>query len=218
MRSAIDRTERTERLALRQSSLAERVERLAEERIAVVAALESRARPGAGTRSAVADAATSRAGAEAALAVAEVAATDAETAASAWSARADAVARSRTKPVSVPAPAAGRTRWSAGNLLDLVDVDAGWAEAFEAAAGEALGAVVVADLDAGRQASALEAGDHRGRSGLSARSATSGPGEGTVSVGEPVRRHVRSAAGAGAASAAIDALLDTPRRGSGRRR
>ena len=212
LRSAIDRTGADrERLALRQSSLAERVERLAEERIAVVAALEESRDQEPALDSAVADAATSRAGAEAALAVAEVAATDAETAASAWSARADALSLA----LDEARQRAGAERLAGldgvlGTLLDLVDVDAGWAEAFEAAAGEALGAVVVADLDAGRRAlSALEAGDHRGAVlALGARSATSGPGEGTVGVGEPVRRHVRSAAGAGAASAAIDALLD----------
>ena len=212
LRSAIDRTGADrERLALRQSSLAERVERLAEERIAVVAALEESRDQEPALDSAVADAATSRAGAEAALAVTEVAATDAETAASAWSARADALSLA----LDEARQRAGAERLAGldgvlGTLLDLVDVDAGWAEAFEAAAGEALGAVVVADLDAGRRAlSALEAGDHRGAVlALGARSATSGPGEGTVGVGEPVRRHVRSAAGAGAASAAIDALLD----------
>ena len=212
LRSAIDRTGADrERLALRQSSLAERVERLAEERIAVVAALEESRDQEPALDSAVADAATSRAGAEAALAVAEVAATDAETAASAWSARADALSLA----LDEARQRAGAERLAGldgvlGTLLDLVDVDAGWAEAFEAAAGEALGAVVVADLDAGRRAlSALEAGDHRGAVlALGARSATSGPGEATVGVGEPVRRHVRSAAGAGAASAAIDALLD----------
>ena len=212
LRSAIDRTGADrERLALRQSSLAERVERLAEERIAVVAALEESRDQEPALDSAVADAATSRAGAEAALAVAEVAATDAETAASAWSARADALSLA----LDEARQRAGAERLAGldgvlGTLLDLVDVDAGWAEAFEAAAGEALGAVVVADLDAGRRAlSALEAGDHRGAVlALGARSATSGHRDATVGVGEPVRRHVRSAAGAGAASAAIDALLD----------
>ena len=212
LRSAIDRTGADrERLALRQSSLAERVERLAGEGSVASDALEQAQGEGPTLDSQVQNAAAARAAAEAALAAAEVAATDAETAASAWSARADALSLA----LDEARQRAGAERLAGldgvlGTLLDLVDVDAGWAEAFEAAAGEALGAVVVADLDAGRRAlSALEAGDHRGAVlALGARSATSGPGEATAGVGEPVRRHVRSAAGAGAASAAIDALLD----------
>ena len=39
-----------------------------------------------------------------------------------------------------------------GTLLDLVEVDPGWEAAFEAAAGEALMAVVVDGVDAGRHA------------------------------------------------------------------
>ena len=39
-----------------------------------------------------------------------------------------------------------------GTVLDLVEIDAGWEAAFEAAAGEALAAVVVDDVDTGRRA------------------------------------------------------------------
>ncbi|MCZ7629883.1 MAG: hypothetical protein M5U19_12900 [Microthrixaceae bacterium] len=50
-----------------------------------------------------------------------------------------------------------------GALVDLVEVDRGWEEAFEAAAADALGAVVVADIAAARSALAsLVEGDHNG--------------------------------------------------------
>ena len=77
-----------------------------------------------------------------------------------------------------------------GTLLDVVDVDAGWEAAFEAAAGEALAAVVVEGRDAARRAiAALHAdalpgavlalgGSHAPRS--------------APAVGERLRNHVRS--------------------------
>src|SRR5690606_28749860 len=79
---------------------------------------------------------------------------------------------------------------------DLVEVDAGWEESFEAAAGEALGAVVVTDIDAARRSlGALSAGDHRGA--VLALSGVASPVAAVPPVGEPVRRHVRAARSAG---------------------
>jgi chromosome segregation protein len=77
-----------------------------------------------------------------------------------------------------------------GTLLDLVEIDNGWEAAFEAAMGEALMAVVVHDVAAGRRA--LEALHGEALSGavialgaqLSARHAPP--------VGVPLRRHVRA--------------------------
>ena len=61
---------------------------------------------------------------------------------------------------SAAADALGDQEGSLGTLADLVDVDNGWGPAFEAAVGDALGAVVVADGEAARSAlAALERGD-----------------------------------------------------------
>ncbi len=50
-----------------------------------------------------------------------------------------------------------------GTLLDVVEIDPGWEAAFEAAAGEAIAAVVVADAGAGRRAlEVLQGGDGAG--------------------------------------------------------
>ncbi|CAN5910823.1 chromosome segregation protein SMC [soil metagenome] len=107
-----------------------------------------------------------------------------------WTARADALelaldqARAR----------AGAERLAAitgvvGTLLDVVEVDAGWEAAFEAAAGEAIAAVVVDSIDAGRRALAeLRSGDvagavlalDAGRTGSTA-----------LVAGDAVRVHVR---------------------------
>jgi chromosome segregation protein len=93
-----------------------------------------------------------------------------------------------------------------GTLLDLVEVDHGWEEAFEAAVADALGAVVVADVAAARRAlEALVAGDHRG--------AVIALDRGTVPLalsgdGERVREHVRAAPGAARATE-VESLLDS---------
>ena len=87
-----------------------------------------------------------------------------------------------------------------GTLLELVDVDEGWAPAFEAAAGDALAAVVVDSVDGARAALAAL---HRG--GLGGAVVALGPAGTAASpppVGEPVRRHVRSA------DPAVGRLLD----------
>jgi chromosome segregation protein len=87
-----------------------------------------------------------------------------------------------------------------GTLLDYVEVDAGWETAFEAAAGEALAAVVVDSVDAGRRAlAALRAGDVAGAV-LPLGAASSAVV--AVSAGEPLRRHVRSS------RSDVEALLD----------
>ena len=96
-----------------------------------------------------------------------------------------------------------------GTLLDLVEIDEGWEAAFEAAAGEALAAVVVDEVDAGppRRSHALA---RRRRSPARcwpwARRRPSRP---PPPVGEPLRRHVRAVALATAVRPdAVDALLD----------
>jgi chromosome segregation protein len=76
-----------------------------------------------------------------------------------------------------------------GTLLDLVDIDAGWQEAVEAALGEALTTVVVEGSDAARRA--LTTLRDSGTSGaVLAVGAIGTPGS-APSTGEPVRPHVR---------------------------
>ena len=94
-----------------------------------------------------------RAEAEAALAEAEAAHRSCESDHHAWLARVDALALALDEARS----RAGAERLAdvdgvLGTLLDLVEVDAGWEAAFEAAAGEALAAVVVDGVDAARRA------------------------------------------------------------------
>ena len=81
-----------------------------------------------------------------------------------------------------------------GTLLDLIEVDEGWSPAFEAAAGEAIAAVVVDGIDAARRAlDHLQAADAAGAVlALGAASqAVSLPFE-AMAAGAPVRDHVRS--------------------------
>jgi chromosome segregation protein len=88
-----------------------------------------------------------------------------------------------------------------GTLLDLVEIDEGWQPAVEAALGEALQAVVVADPAAGRRALAhLQQASTTGAVIALGSSATpTGP---SSSQGDSVRAHVRSS------DAGVSALLD----------
>ncbi len=96
-----------------------------------------------------------------------------------------------------------------GTLLDLVEVDPGWEEAFEAAAGASLAAVVVSGSNSARAAlSRLRQGEATGAV-LALHTAVSGStSAGSVPVpGEPVRAHVRGRRGRDVAG--LDRLLDT---------
>ncbi|MCC6438088.1 MAG: chromosome segregation protein SMC [Acidimicrobiales bacterium] len=105
-----------------------------------------------------------------------------------------------------------------GTLLDAVDIDPGWEAAFEAAAGEALTAVVVDDVDVARAALELLAGNAQGGAVLPARQragaagaagagaaapAPANPSGAGSAAGEPLRGHVRGR------QPAVDAMLDT---------
>ena len=142
-----------------------------------------------------------RAAAEAALDAAETDHRAAQAEKSTWQARADALALALDQARA----RAGAEKLAAvsgviGTLLDLVEVDPGWEAAFEAAAGEALSAVVVDGLDAARRA-------------LTTLHSSNTPGAvlalgsmlGAVApppVGEPVRQHVRSS------NPSVERLLD----------
>ncbi len=104
-----------------------------------------------------------------------------------------------------------------GTLLDLVEVDSGWEDAFEAAAGASLAAVVVSGSDSARAAlSRLRQGEATGAV-LALHTAVGGSGSGAALAdaaigaspvpGEPVRAHVRGRRGRDVAG--LDRLLDT---------
>ena len=97
-----------------------------------------------------------------------------------------------------------------GTLFDLVDVDSGWEEAFEAAAGAALAAVVVAGSEPAR--AALTRLRRDGAPGavlaLTESAATMRTAVGDLPPGaESIRTHVRPRGGA--AVSGLDAVLDT---------
>jgi len=119
----------------------------------------------------------------------------------AWQARVEALALALDEARS----AAGTERLAGvrgvlGTLLDLVDVDPGWESAFEAAAGEALGAVVVDGVDAGRRALEALHGEQLSGSVLALGASYVAPV--LPSRGKPVRPHVR------ARRADVEPLLD----------
>ncbi len=77
-----------------------------------------------------------------------------------------------------------------GTLLDLVDIDAGWEAAVEAACGEALAAVVFDSVDSGRRAlGVLSAGNVPGA--VLALGAAPDAARVSPTTGEPVLAHVR---------------------------
>jgi chromosome segregation protein len=87
-----------------------------------------------------------------------------------------------------------------GTLLDLIEIDAGWEAAVEAALGESLTAVVVSDPDSARNAlDALRSSDTSGAViALGSQFSAHGP----VTGGQPVRAHARSS------NRDVSALLD----------
>jgi chromosome segregation protein len=202
-------TEDLAQLRRRRSALTDRLGRLSEERDAAADATRN-ASGMAGRLSATARRSEDGlAAAERAEESAESSLRDSEALRSAWAARAEALALA----LDDARQAAGTARLGGlagvlGTLRDLVEVDPGWEEAFEAAAGEALGAAVVADVEAARRALAsLASGDHSGAVlalGLAA------PAAGVPADGVSVRSHVRSAPGvqrAGDIAALLDRLL-----------
>ncbi|WP_436795425.1 chromosome segregation protein SMC [Actinospongicola halichondriae] len=135
--------------------------------------------------------ATEHTAAEAALEAASSELADAEADRRSWIARADALAEA----LDAARSAAGAERLAEidgviGTLLDLVEVDAGWEAAFEAAASDALAAVVVDGPEAARAAfTSLVNGDATGAVlALGVDRPTTSP----PPMGEPVRGHVRS--------------------------
>ena len=129
---------------------------------------------------------------------------DAADAVSRWTARVEALQMA----LDAARARAGAERLSGvdgvlGTLLDLIEIDEGWAPAVEAALGEALTAVVVDDPAAGRRAlTALRSSDTSGAVlALGARPASPA----APRIGDAVRPHARS--GRPGVSTLLDALL-----------
>jgi len=209
LRAARERSDNDrEQLDRRRSAMQDRLDRLTAEAEAAVAAHAAAEESAPGARERLVAATTALQAAESALADAEQQARDGDAAHSAWTARVEAL----TLALDEARQRAGAQRLAGldgvlGTLLDLVEVDPGWEEAFEAAAGEALGAVVVADIDAARRAlAALASGDHRGAViALDRRTRPLPP----ATPGERVRAHVRAAPAVHASDAEVESLLDT---------
>ncbi|MDQ2648510.1 MAG: chromosome segregation protein SMC, partial [Actinomycetota bacterium] len=147
----------------------------------------------------------SRVAAEAQLAASEEALRDADAERHAWTARAEALSLALDEARS----RAGAERLASvagviGTLLDLVDIDDGWEAAVEAAAGEALAAVVVDGVDNARAALAvLQQGSGDGPiAGAVLALGAARPAVSNPAVGEAVRSHVR------ATRPDVEALLD----------
>ncbi len=142
------------------------------------------------------------AGAEAAVVQAEQQVHESEADRRAWTARADALSLALEEARAASgAESLSEVDGVLGTLLELIDIDEGWEAAFEAAAANAVAAVVVRDVTAARKAlTALRAEDASGAilaiAGLSAHAdpTNAPPGE--------LRGHIRSA------NAGVERLLD----------
>jgi chromosome segregation protein len=141
---------------------------------------------------ALAEARGARSEAEEALGAAEHVRDEAASEHHAWTARVEAL----TLALDEARSRAGAERLAGvegvrGSLLELVDIDPGWEAAAEAACGEALAAVVVGSVDAGRRALAVLAEGDVAGAVLAVGGGTRPPASGVPPVGEPVLAHVR---------------------------
>jgi chromosome segregation protein len=150
-----------------------------------------------------------RSSAERARAAAEEARHAAEAELHAWQARREALALALDEARS----RAGVERLSGtegvlGTLAELIEIDEGWEAAFDAAAGEALAAVVVEHADAARRSLAALEGDELAGAVLALVDAAPAAHAAMPPTGaDDLRRHVRARSGVPAA-ARVDALLD----------
>jgi chromosome segregation protein len=202
LRSAADRgREERDRVSARGESLTAKAAQLlteSERLRAELTDLEAAELPLVGSME---EAESRRADTEAVVATAEAVHRAAESEQHAWQARVEALALALDEARS----RAGTERLAGisgvlGTVLDLVEVDAGWESAFEAAAGEALAAVVVDGVEAGRRA--LDALSNESLSGAVIALGASRSSRTPPPVGEPLRRHVR------ARRPDVDSLLD----------
>ena len=192
MRQGVDRGEgERARMAARLSVLTDKAGRLAEEAERLRAEIRAAEQAELPLVEALDGAEQWRSDTETSRAEAEAAHRRAESEHHSWLARVDALALALDEARSL----AGAERLAdvegvLGTLLDLVEVDPGWEAAFEAAAGDALAAVVVDGIDAARRA--LEALHAEAISGAVLALATGPAPVSAPAVGKPVRGHVRS--------------------------
>ena len=190
-----------DRAAARARALAEKIETLTGEATALRAELEGLESAELPLVEQMEAAEARRSRADTAVESAESLLRVAESEHHAWQARVEALALALDEARS----RAGAERLAGisgvlGTLLDLVEVDSGWESAFEAAAGEALAAVVVDGVDAGRRA--LEALSTESLSGAVLAIGASRSSRPVPPVGTSLRSHVR------ARRADVEPLLD----------
>jgi chromosome segregation protein len=210
LRHGLDRDRAEQgRLESRLAAIAHRSDRLEAERRRLGAEIDAAQQAAPSLVAVAGDAAERRSSVEAEAERAEAGLRSADQDHHLWQARADALALALDEARA----RAGAERLSevpgvVGTLLELVAVDAGWERAFEAAAGEAVAAVVMAGPDEARTAL-----DHLRRAGT--RGAVLAPSTSAhLRAGAPtdlagvdlVRAHVRS--GADGVERLLDVLLD----------
>ncbi len=192
LRTAVERgRDERDRAASRSTALAEKVAALTAEADALRAELDELGSAELPLVESMEAAESRRSRAESAVDAAVSLHRVAESEHHAWQARVEALALALDEARS----RAGAERLAGvegvlGTLLDLVEIDRGWEPAFEAAAGEALAAVVVDGVDAGRRALQALSGESLSGAVLAVGAARSA--RPTPPVGEPLRRHVRA--------------------------
>ncbi len=204
MQNGLGRAEsEARRMETRLESLRQRVERFEVEIVRLKAACEQANESEAPLVAEVEAAEARRIAAEAAADVTAQARQDAAEELSRWRARAEALSLAlETARERAGAEHLAGVDGALGTLLDLVEIDAGWEPSVEAALGDALLAVVVADPATGRRAlESLRASNVNGAV-LSLGLAGAAPAVPTPAQGSPVRPHVRSR------NAAVERLLD----------
>lgn len=164
MRSAVERTlSQRSRAAGRLAAMTQRVQRLESEAERLTKDIEAGEGNAAEFRQAVVEAVNERAKAEERLAEVTERRQATATEAGRWEARSEALSQALDEARA--RAGAGRLNGVdgvVGTLLELVAIDEGWAEAVEAALGEAVAAVVVDGSDAAKRALGVLMADHHG--------------------------------------------------------
>jgi chromosome segregation protein len=204
--SALRAENERNRVSTRLAGLGEKTAKVADEVARLTAELNAASEARAPLVAALETARRTRGEAESQLGALDEEAGEAQAEQRSWAARVDALALALDQARS----RAGAERLASvegvlGTLLDLVEVDPGWETAFEAAAGEALAAVVVDGLHPAREA--LRTLHRESISGAVLALQTHRPARTPPPIGEPVRRHVRAGSGRADVERLLDALV-----------